>query len=73
MQFKTQTGQILEVNPLIQESIDKAKAIAPGEGLGPAIGAALIDKIAHGEITDMAQLPEEYRLLGKYCGHPSAR
>ena len=71
MKFTTQTGQILEVNPLIQASIDKAKSVAPGEGLGPAIGAALMEKIAHGEITDIGQLPEEYRVVGKACGLPS--
>lgn len=73
MKFTAQTGQILEVNPLNQASIDAAKAVAPGKGLGPAIGAALISKIAYGEITDMSQMPIEYRLLGKSCGLPSAK
>lgn len=73
MKFTTKANQVLEVNPVSQASIDAAKALAPGEGIGPAIAADLINKIASGEITNMSQMPDEYRKLGESCGLPSAQ
>ena len=42
MIFMTRKGEAIEFNPLFQTEIDAAKAIAPGEGIGPALSDPLV-------------------------------
>jgi hypothetical protein len=70
MQFVNRKGDNFEFDPFDQSSIDAAKAQAPGEGIGIAIGTELTNKIASGEVTRMSQLPHEYQQLGRACGLP---
>jgi len=68
MDFITRSGRTITFDPLNQAEIDKAKAKAPGEGVGPAVTAVLIAKVRDGSITDVAQFPPEYRHLGRFVG-----
>ena len=68
MIFKTIYGETIEFDPLDQDSIDRSKSKAPGEGIGPAIGEYLIKSVCNGNLTEVSQLPKEYRHLAKYLG-----
>jgi hypothetical protein len=67
MQVKTMNGMMMEVDPQDQDSINGARQRAgAGQGVGPAVQAALIQKIWEGKITRHDELPEEYRaVLGR--------
>ena len=64
MKFTAKNGKTIEINPLNQASIDAAKALAPDEGIGPAVAGELLALINRGAITT-DQLPSEYAHLGK--------
>ncbi|PKM47085.1 MAG: hypothetical protein CVV05_01470 [Gammaproteobacteria bacterium HGW-Gammaproteobacteria-1] len=68
MDFITRSGRVITFDLLNQAEIDKAKAMAPGEGVGPAIAAELIAKVRDGAITDAVQIPPEYSRLGYLIG-----
>jgi hypothetical protein len=63
MQFQTLNNGVVSIDPFSQSSIDAAKAVAPGQGIGPAVASVLMAKIAAGEVTNADQLPAEYRPL----------
>jgi hypothetical protein len=71
MEFISRQGKKIKFDPFDQASIDAAKAQAPGEGIGPAVGAELVNWIAGGEMTKLDQLPSEYKQLGRACGLPA--
>lgn len=64
MEFINSKGQFIDIDTLSQQSISAAKAMAPGEGVGPAVAGELLQRIADGAVTNMAQLPSEYQHLG---------
>lgn len=68
MDFINRKGQRVEFDPFSQQSIDAAKAAAPGEGVGPAVTGELLQRIADGAVTIAPQLPSEYQHLGKVDG-----
>lgn len=68
MEFINRKSQAIEIDPLNQQSIDEAKAAAPGEGVGPAVARELLQRIAYGTVTNTAQLPAEYQHLGNLVG-----
>jgi len=70
MEFRTRSGAVLTINPFSQSSIDVAKEVAPGEGIGPFVASALMDAIAAGYVTHVSRLPPEYRHLGKSAHLP---
>ncbi|PKM46885.1 MAG: hypothetical protein CVV05_00275 [Gammaproteobacteria bacterium HGW-Gammaproteobacteria-1] len=63
MEFTTRNGVVITFDPFDQTQIDAAKAQAPGEGIGPAIAAELIESIRKGTVTNALQLPVEYMHL----------
>lgn len=71
--FRTRSGEELLINPFDQSSIDAAKKAAPGEGVGPAVSARLIDLMRRGLIGDASLLPAEYRHLGALIGTTQAQ
>ena len=71
MRFISSDSRIIHVNPLDPSSIDAAKAQAPGQGVGPAVCSALIEKIVAGDITNTSQLPPEYQHVGTVVGLPA--
>jgi hypothetical protein len=70
MEFTRSRGETIEFDPFDQRSIDAAKAIAPGEGIGPAAGCELLKRIADGSVARLNQLPVEYQRLGRVMGLP---
>ena len=71
--FRTRSGKDLLINPFDQASIDAAKNAAPGEGVGPAVSAHLVELMGRGLIQDATLLPSEYRHLGVLIGTTQAR
>lgn len=55
----TQTGRVVEIDPLDQASIDAARA--GGECVGVAVAEALVDAARVGQAASIEQLPDEYR------------
>lgn len=71
--FRTRSGEDLLINPFDQSSIDAAKKAAPGEGVGPAVSAHLVNLIGRGLIGDANLLPAEYRHLSTFMGTTQAQ
>jgi hypothetical protein len=70
MEFINRRGETISFNPFDQQSLEAAKAAAPGEGIGPAVGSELSKSIAEGSLTRLSQLPAEYQRLGRVMGLP---
>jgi hypothetical protein len=70
MEFVTDGGGKIQFDPYSQQSIDAAKAVAPGQGIGPTVAGELMTAIAEGRITKTSQLPSEYLLLGRVMRLP---
>lgn len=68
MEFVNRCGETIKIDPMSQVSIASAKAAAPGEGVGQAVSARLLEEVAAGALTASEQLPPDYRHLVKVCG-----
>ncbi len=63
MKLQTQKVGVISIDPYSQESINVAKIMAAGEGVGPAVSSVLAAEISNGNVTQAEQLPLEYRHL----------
>ena len=68
LKFTSQSGQIIQIDPLDHASIEAVRLQAPGEGIRSAVSRHLVDLISKGLLTDPDMVPDDYRHLRPMIG-----